>query len=95
MKQQNNPSQTEDIDIILSRLLRRAITGREVGHASILLAFIIVEKINTNNFKFYLTAEEVVKNLGVSRETYYKWLRALINKGYLTRIGTNYYVLNP
>jgi Fic family protein len=95
MKPQNNLSQTEDTDIILSRLLRRAITGREVGHASILLAFIIVEKINTNNFKFYLTAEEVVKNLGVSRETYYKWLKTLINKGYLTKIATNYYALNP
>jgi Fic family protein len=84
----NNPS------VPLS-LLQKAITSREVGHASTLLAFIILEKINTSGLKFYLTAKEAVKTLGISRDTYYRWLNTLINKGYIVRIDTNYYALNP
>jgi DNA invertase Pin-like site-specific DNA recombinase len=80
---------------LLHTFIKDAVRDRELRPALDLLAYIMSEKLEKDSLKFYLTAEEVVKNLGVSRDTYYRWLRTLMKKGYITRIATNYYVLNP
>ncbi len=80
---------------VFHAFVKDVIRDRELRHALDLLAYIMSEKLERDSLKFYLTAEEVVKNLGVSRDTYYRWLRTLMKKGYITRIDTNYYALKP
>jgi DNA-binding IclR family transcriptional regulator len=76
-------------------IIKNVVRDRELRPALNLLVYIVSEKLERNSLKFYMTSEEVVRNLGISRDTYYRWLRALIKKGYLTRIAANYYALNP
>jgi len=80
---------------VFHAFIKDVVRDRELRPALDLLVYIVSEKLERNSLKFYMTAEEVVKNLRISRDTYYRWLRALIKKGYLTRIAANYYVLNP
>jgi hypothetical protein len=80
---------------VFHAFVKDVVRDRELRYALDLLAYIMSEKLEKDSLKFYLTAEEVVKNLGVSRDTYYRWLRTLMKKGYITRIDTNYYALKP
>jgi hypothetical protein len=80
---------------VFHAFVKDVVRDRELRYALDLLAYIMSEKLEKDSLKFYLTAEEIVKNLGVSRDTYYRWLRALMKKGYITRIDTNYYALKP
>jgi CRP-like cAMP-binding protein len=80
---------------VFHAFVKDVVRDRELRHALDLLAYVMSEKLEKDSLKFYLTAEEVVKNLGVSRDTYYRWLRTLMKKGYITRIDTNYYALKP
>jgi DNA-binding IclR family transcriptional regulator len=82
-------------DKVFHAFIKDVIRDKELRPALDLLVYIMSEKLEINSLRFYMTAEEVVKRLGISRDTYYRWLRTLINKGYITRIGTNYYALNP
>jgi CRP-like cAMP-binding protein len=80
---------------LFNTFIKNAIRDKELRPALDILVYIMSEKLEKDSLKFYMTAEEVVKNLGVSRETYYRWLKTLIRKGYLVRIDTNYYALKP
>ena len=60
-----------------------------------LLLYIMAEKLEPNRLVFYMTREEVMKDLGISKATYYLWLKALLKKGHIKRIGPNYYALRP
>ena len=85
----------KDFVKLFHAFIKDIIRDKELRPALDLLVYIMSEKLERDSLKFYLTAEEVVKNLGVSRDTYYRWLRTLMKKGYITRIDTNYYALNP
>ena len=60
-----------------------------------LFLYIMTEKLEANSLTFYMTKDEVMKNLGISKATYYLWLKALLSKGYIKRIGPNYYAVRP
>jgi predicted DNA-binding protein (UPF0251 family) len=60
-----------------------------------LFLYIMTEKLEANRLVFYMTKEEVMEKLGISKATYYLWLQALLNKGHVKRIGPNYYTLKP
>jgi hypothetical protein len=60
-----------------------------------LFLYIMAEKLRPNSLIFYMTKEEVIEKLGISKATYYLWLKALLKKGHIKRIGPNYYVLRP
>jgi len=80
---------------VFHAFVKDVVRDKELRQALDLLAYIMSEKLEKDSLKFYLTAEEVVKNLGISRDTYYRWLRVLTKKNYLTRIDTNYYAIKP
>ena len=60
-----------------------------------LIAYIMAEKLHKDSLKFHLTLQEAMEKLGISEKTYYRWLGVLLRKGYIRRIGPNYYVLRP
>jgi hypothetical protein len=41
-----------------------------------------------------IVPEEAIKELSITRETFYRWLKVLMSKGYLIRIANNVYRLN-
>jgi hypothetical protein len=80
---------------VFHAFVKDIVRDKELRPALDLLAYIMSEKLERDSLKFYLTAEEVVRNLGISRRTFYKWLKILKERGYITRIATNYYALKP
>ncbi len=80
---------------VFHAFIKDVVRDKELRPALDLLAYIMSEKLEMNSLKFYMTAEEVVRNLGISRDTYYRWLKTLMKKGYLVRIDTNYYAIKP
>jgi len=65
------------------------------GKAGKLLLWIIATKLNWNSYEFYMTREEVLKALKISERTYYTWLKVLMKRGIIERIGHNFYRLKP
>jgi hypothetical protein len=80
---------------VFHAFVKDVVRDKELRPALDLLAYIMSEKLERDSLKFYLTAEEVVKNLGVSRRTFYKWLKILTERSYIVRIATNYYAIKP
>ncbi len=80
---------------VFHAFVKDVVRDEELRHAIVLLAYIMSEKLERDSLRFYLTADEVVKNLGISRRTFYKWLKILKEKGYIVRIATNYYAVKP
>ena len=89
------PKKDKDFDKVFHAFIKDIVRDKELRPALDLLAYIMSEKLERDSLKFYMTAEEVIRNLGISRDTYYRWLKTLIKKGYLVRIDTNYYALKP
>ncbi len=49
---------------------------------------------NADTFDVAIVPERAMKELGISEKTFYRWLRVLMSKGYLTKLATNVYRLN-
>jgi hypothetical protein len=60
-----------------------------------LFLYIMAEKLEANRLDFYMTKEEVMAKLGISKATYYLWLKTLLRKGHVRRLGPNYYAVRP
>jgi len=60
-----------------------------------LVAYIMAEKLDKDRLDFNLTAQEAMAKLGITRQTFYRWLSVLLRKGYLRRISATYYILRP
>jgi hypothetical protein len=80
---------------VFHAFIKDVIRDKELRPALDLLVYIMSEKLEMNSLTFYMTAEEVVRKMGVTRDTYYRWLKILIKKGYIIRISTNYYAVKP
>uniref|UniRef100_A0A7C5WZL0 Transcription regulator TrmB N-terminal domain-containing protein n=1 Tax=Thermocrinis ruber TaxID=75906 RepID=A0A7C5WZL0_9AQUI len=89
------PLKTKLVEADAVIYFKDVVRDKELRPTLYLLVYIMSEKLEKGSLKFYMTAEEVIKALGISRDTYYRWLKTLMKKGYLTRIDTNYYTLNP
>ena len=66
-----------------------------VGKAGRLLFWILAEKLDWNSYEFHMTEKEAMKELHISRATYYRWLETLIKKGILEKVATNIFRLKP
>jgi hypothetical protein len=42
-----------------------------------------------------IVPERAIKELGITKRTFYRWLKVLTSKGYLVRVATNIYRINP
>jgi hypothetical protein len=60
-----------------------------------LFVYILTKKVKKDQLTFVLRRDEVMADLGIVRQTYYRWLGTLLKKGYIKRLGYNYYTLRP
>jgi len=47
-----------------------------------------------DTFEVVIPPDKAIKDLGIAQKTFYRWLKVLLSKGHLTRIGNNIYRLN-
>ncbi len=60
-----------------------------------LFVYILTKKVKKDQLSFVLRRDEVLADLGIVRQTYYRWLGTLLKKGYIKRLSYNYYTLRP
>jgi hypothetical protein len=60
-----------------------------------LFVYILTKKVKRDQLSFFLRCDDVLADLGIVRQTYYRWLGTLLKKGYIKRLAHNYYALRP
>jgi len=61
--------------------------GRGPGYA--------VDLMDYNSLQVTIVPEQAMKELGIGRGTFYRWLGVILRKGYMEKIATNVYRLKP
>ncbi len=54
-----------------------------------------VDLMNYEDLQVTIVPEKAIKDLGIGRGTFYRWLSANLKKGYMEKIATNVYRLRP
>jgi len=75
--------------------LRDVLEDEEVFKGPIRLLLYAISLADPDTFEVHIVPERAMKELGISETTFYRWLKTLLSKGYLTKLATNVYRLNP
>jgi hypothetical protein len=67
----------------------------DLGKGAWRLLIYAIRKLEYNSLRVYMVPEETARELGVSKRTFYNWVRTLKRKGYLEKIATNIYRIRP
>jgi len=68
---------------------------RELGSGAWRLLLYAIQNMDYNSLRVYMVPEETAEKLGVTKRTFYNWVRILIKNGYLEKIATNIYRIKP
>jgi len=71
------------------------IEDEELGTGAWRLLLHSIKRMEFNSLKVYLIPEETIKELGISRKTFYRWLRILLKNGYIEKIAKHTYRIKP
>jgi len=68
---------------------------RELGNGAWKLLLFAIQNMDFNSLRVYMVPQETAERLGVTKRTFYNWLRVLVKNGYLEKIATNIYRIKP
>jgi hypothetical protein len=68
---------------------------RELGSGAWRLLLYAIQNMDFNSLRVYMVPEETAEKLGVTKRTFYNWVRTLIKNGYLEKLATNIYRIKP
>jgi len=71
------------------------IQDRELGSGAWRLLLYAIQNMDFNSLRVYMVPKETAEKLGVTKRTFYNWLRVLVKNGYLEKIATNIYRIRP
>jgi hypothetical protein len=54
-----------------------------------------VDLMNYEDLQVTIVPKKAMEDLGISKDTFYRWLKANLDKGYMEKIATNVYRLKP
>ncbi len=75
--------------------LADVLEDRELGSGAWRLLIHCIKNMDYNSLRVYMVPEETAKELGVTKRTFYNWLRVLVKNGYLEKLATNIYRIKP
>jgi len=67
----------------------------ELGSGAWRLLIHCIRNMEFNSLKVYLIPEETIRELGIGRKTFYRWLRVLLKNGYIEKIAKHTYRVRP
>ena len=71
------------------------VNDEEIAGKAIRLLLWIIENLKPNSLEIYMSERIVCEELNISRITYYRWVKILLEKEYIEKIDTNLYRLVP
>ena len=75
--------------------LRDMIEDEEVLKGPVRLFLYAVELMDYNSLQVAIVPQKAMKDLDISKDTFYRWLKVLLKKGYMEKIAVNIYRLRP
>ncbi len=75
--------------------LRDILEIEEMGSGAWKLLLYVIDKMDYNSLEVYLDPRIVPKELGISRATYYNWLKVLTKYGILQQLDKRRFRLKP
>jgi hypothetical protein len=80
---------------IFVAFLRDILEDKEVLKGPIRLFLYAIDLMGYEDLQVTIVPQKAMKDLGISEKTFYRWLKALLDKGYMEKIATNVYRLKP
>jgi CRP-like cAMP-binding protein len=71
------------------------IQDKALGSGAWRLLLYAIQNMDYNSLRVYMVPEETAEKLGVTKRTFYNWLRVLLKNGYLEKLATNIYRIKP
>jgi len=75
--------------------LRDMLEDEEVLKGPVRLFLYAVELMDYNSLQVTIVPQKAMKDLDISKDTFYRWLKVLLRKGYMEKIAINVYRLRP
>jgi len=80
---------------IFVAFLSDIVENQKIAGKAIRLLFYMLEQLDYNTYTITLIPKYAMEDLGVSRDTFYRWLNDLIEERIITKVDTYTYKLNP
>ena len=79
---------------IFTAFLEDIVEDEKLAGKAIRLLFYMLKKLQYNSFRIPIDPKEVQKELNISRDTYQRWIKDLIEAGIITKINPYLYEIN-
>jgi predicted DNA-binding protein (UPF0251 family) len=80
---------------IFVAFLRDMLEDEEVLKGPAKLFLYAVDLMDYEDLQVTIVPKKAMEDLGISKDTFYRWLKVLLTKGYMEKIATNVYRLKP
>ncbi len=80
---------------IFVAFLSDIVEDEEIAGKAIRLLFYMLENLDYNSYTIRIIPKYAQEELKIGKMTYYRWIKALIEKGIITKVDTYTYKLNP
>ncbi len=80
---------------IFVAFLRDILEDKEVLKGPVRLFLYAVDLMDYEDLRVSIVPQQAIKDLGIDRRTFYRWLKVLLDKGYMEKLAVNVYRLKP
>ncbi|MGC8944024.1 MAG: replication/maintenance protein RepL [Caldisericia bacterium] len=71
------------------------IEDQEVMGGPVRLLLYLVEKMDYNKLTVIINPQDVIRDLGITKQTYHNWKRVLLKKEYIKKVNPYVYEIKP
>jgi len=80
---------------IFVAFLRDILEDKEVIKGPVKLLLYAIDLMNYEDLQVAIVPQKAVEDLDIDRRTFYRWLKVLLDKGYMEKVAVNIYRLRP
>jgi hypothetical protein len=74
---------------------RDVLEDKDLGKGAWRLLLYIIDNLEFDSLKVSIVPQKAMEDLDISKDTYYRWLKVLLENGYIEKLATNIYRLKP
>jgi len=75
--------------------LRDVLEDERLGTGAWRLLLYVIDNLDYESLQVTIVPQKAMKDLDISKQTFYRWLKALLDGGYLEKVAINVYRLKP
>jgi DNA-binding transcriptional ArsR family regulator len=75
--------------------LRDVLENERLGKGAWRLLLYAIDNLDFNKLEVHIVPDRAMRDLDISKDTFYRWLKVLLEDGYLEKLATNVYRVRP